>query len=270
MLKDIALAVDVGTKAAGSYAVSLAKLMGAHLTIVPADIESALAAYASSQVRYDVILGRREERRAAISTIVDELQKKSDAQGLPVSTLQLDHWAEERLDSLVRIFRTFDLIVVEQVGESQIDGRSWTIAASVLKTGRPALIVPYIRSHPASLETVLLAWDGSAQAARALGDALPLLAQAGRVVIVGVDADPSEPDGAALEQHLARHGINASFKRTSSAGDIGNTLLSYAADLGADLMVMGAYGHSRLREDIFGGTTNTILESMTIPVLMSR
>ena len=81
---------------------------------------------------------------------------------------------------------------------------------------------------------------------------------------------PERNDGTALKQHLARHGIDARFERTPTSGDIGKTLLSYAVEIDADLLVMGAYGHSRLREEIFGGTTKTIMGRTTIPVLMSR
>jgi nucleotide-binding universal stress UspA family protein len=134
-------------------------------------------------------------------------------------------------------------------------------------------VVPYIQKEAANLRNVLVAWDGSAPAARALADALPILVRAERVEILSVDGrgiDDVHEHGRAVTRHLARHGIDATFKRTTSAGDIGNTILSHAADIGADFLVMGAYGHSKLREALFGGTTRTLLESMTIPVLMSR
>ena len=118
---------------------------------------------------------------------------------------------------------------------------------------------------------MLIAWDGSIPAARAVGDALPFLKRARDVVIVQVDAKtPERCDGTMLKQHLSRHAIDARIKGAASAGDVANTLLSYAADMAADLLVMGAYGHSRLREEIFGGTTRTVMESMTFPVLMSH
>jgi nucleotide-binding universal stress UspA family protein len=102
---------------------------------------------------------------------------------------------------------------------------------------------------------------------------LPLLVRAAQVEILNVDGKGLEDiheHGRVVTRHLARHGIDATFKQTMSAGDIGNTILSYAADIGADFLVMGAYGHSKLREALFGGTTRTLLESMIIPVLMSR
>jgi nucleotide-binding universal stress UspA family protein len=120
---------------------------------------------------------------------------------------------------------------------------------------------------------VLACWDGSRTAARAIGDAMPFLerAKAVDVVIVAEERKSEEMTGANMSAHLARHGVRASVKRIAK-GDIHiqDALLSYAADSGADFMVMGGYGHSRLREFILGGVTRGILESMTVPVLMSH
>jgi nucleotide-binding universal stress UspA family protein len=120
---------------------------------------------------------------------------------------------------------------------------------------------------------VLACWDGSRTAARAIGDAMPLLerAKAVEVVIVAEERKSEEMTGANMNAHLVRHGVAASVKRIAK-GDIAiqDALLSYAADSGADFMVMGGYGHSRLREFILGGVTRGILASMTLPVLMSH
>jgi len=123
---------------------------------------------------------------------------------------------------------------------------------------------------------VLVAWDASREAARAVADAMPLLAAADAVIVLAVDPQPGpdghgEIPGADIALHLARHGVKAQIERTVSAGvPIGELLLSRAADLGADMLVMGAYGHSRVRELLLGGATRSILASMTIPVLMSH
>lgn len=120
---------------------------------------------------------------------------------------------------------------------------------------------------------MLIGWDGSREAARAVCDAMPLLAAA---AVVTVDAEPSRTEhgeipGADIALHLARHGVKATVERTVSAGiDVGNVLLSRASDVGADLLVMGAYAHSRVRELILGGTTRTVLETMTLPVFMAH
>jgi nucleotide-binding universal stress UspA family protein len=145
-----------------------------------------------------------------------------------------------------------------------------------LASGRPILVVPYAGHFETVGRCVLVAWNASREAARAVADAMPLLAAADAVTVLAVDPQPG-PDGhgdlpgADIALHLARHGVKAQIERTVSAEvPIGEVLLSRAADLGADLLVMGAYGHSRTRELLLGGATRTLLASMTIPVLMSH
>jgi nucleotide-binding universal stress UspA family protein len=145
-----------------------------------------------------------------------------------------------------------------------------------LASGRPILVVPYAgRSEPPG-RCVLVAWNASREAARAVADTMPLLKAADIVTVLAVDPQ-TRPDGdgdvpgADIALHLARHGVKAQIERTVSAAvPIGELLLSRAADLGADLLVMGAYGHSRARELLLGGVTRSVLAAMTIPVLMSH
>jgi nucleotide-binding universal stress UspA family protein len=145
-----------------------------------------------------------------------------------------------------------------------------------LASGRPILVVPYAGHFATVGRCALVAWNASREAARAVADAMPLLAAAETVTVLAVDPHPG-PDGhgdlpgADIALHLARHGVKAQIERTVSTDvPIGEVLLSRAADLGADLLVMGAYGHSRARELLLGGATRSILASMTIPVLMSH
>ena len=147
------------------------------------------------------------------------------------------------------------------------------IEGALFEFGRPLVVVPYIQKRGLTLERVLACWDGSRTAARAIADAMPFLerAKAVDVVIVAEERKSDEMTGANMSEHLARHGVAANVKRIAK-GDIAieDALLSYAADSGADFMVMGGYGHSRLREFILGGVTRGILASMTVPVLMSH
>jgi nucleotide-binding universal stress UspA family protein len=146
--------------------------------------------------------------------------------------------------------------------------------AALFESGRPVIVVPYIQKDLFKLDRVMVCWDGSRTAARALADAMPLLefAKAVEVVIVGNGHKKGEQDpGPAVVQHLAHHGLKAEIKHVPGAeSDVASTLLSHAADSSADLMVMGGYGHSRLREFILGGVTRGILGTMTVPVLMSH
>jgi len=145
-----------------------------------------------------------------------------------------------------------------------------------LASGRPILVVPYAGRFETVGRRVLIGWNATREAARAVNDAMPLLAAAEAVTVLTID--PREgPDGhgelpgADISLHLARHGVKAEIERTVSADlPVGDVLLSRAADLGADLLVMGAYGHSRARELLLGGATRSLLRSMTVPVLMSH
>jgi nucleotide-binding universal stress UspA family protein len=144
----------------------------------------------------------------------------------------------------------------------------------VLGVGRPVLIVPRYGTFETVGERVLIAWNGTREATRAVNDALPLLRMAAKVTVLSVDPpDGSVPrvPSADIALHLARHGIaaEAASSRSLDIG-VGNVLLSRAADLGADLIVMGAYGHSRVREMALGGATRHVLEQLTVPVLMSH
>jgi len=148
---------------------------------------------------------------------------------------------------------------------------------SVLAAGRPVLVVPYFtNSYPRLGTNVLVAWDGSREAGRAVRDALPLLQQAQQVIVMSVNPSVSprehgEVPGAEMALYLARHGVKAEA-RPSYAVDISvaDELSARASDLDIDLLVMGAYGHSRLQEVVLGGVTRTLLRHMTVPILMSH
>jgi len=147
----------------------------------------------------------------------------------------------------------------------------------VLSSGCPTLFLPYAGTFPVVGKHVMVAWDGSREATRAVHDALPFLQGAARVTVVTANAlPPKEPrqriPGADIAAVIARHGVKVEIVEVEGADGrhIGDFLLSQAADLGADLLVMGAYGHPRWQEIIVGGVTRTLFESMTIPVLMAH
>ena len=149
------------------------------------------------------------------------------------------------------------------------------IAESALfEAGRPVIFVPYIQKAPLKLDNVMVCWDGSRSAARAIADAMPLLERAGHVEVVIVGNESGKQDeiqGADMGRHLARHGLNVEVERITRGDiDVADVLLSHAANSGAEFIVMGGYGHSRLREFVLGGVTRGILHSMTVPVLMSH
>jgi len=154
-------------------------------------------------------------------------------------------------------------------------GQYALVERCLFASGRPVIIVPPTPAAIVRPTTVVAAWDGSPQAARACNDALIFLQQAERVVLlVGVPADPGENDEPAVEDmvaHLKRHGVAAEVVRlTLERGDIGKLLLAKAKELKADMIVMGAFHHSRWREFILGGVTLTMLEEATLPLFMAH
>ncbi|GJH10524.1 universal stress protein [Caballeronia novacaledonica] len=143
----------------------------------------------------------------------------------------------------------------------------------ILSAGRPVLLMPCTGFFPSIGRFPMIAWDGGREAARAVHDALPLLKAAGRATIVRVDEKADERIADAdIAACIARHGVEVDIVSGASGADAsaGDILLSRAADLGADLVVMGGYGHARWRELVLGGATRTFLQSMTVPVLMSH
>jgi nucleotide-binding universal stress UspA family protein len=144
-----------------------------------------------------------------------------------------------------------------------------------LESGRPVLVIPYVGRYPKVGSNAVIAWKSSREAARAVFDALPLLETADRVQILEVRGKGDEPSGLAPDTSIAaalgRHGIKPSVRSTVAADiSIGDEILSRLADMGADLLVMGAYGHSRMREIVFGGATRHITRHMTVPTLLSH
>lgn len=145
----------------------------------------------------------------------------------------------------------------------------------IVNSGRPVLVTPHTSETQTVGERCVVAWDGSREAARALTDALPLLKASQLVQLLIINPEKrsethGEEPGADIALYLSRHGVNIEITTRFSTQDTGTAVLHACKELGADLLVMGGYGHSRLREMIMGGTTRTILEKMTIPVLMSH
>jgi len=169
--------------------------------------------------------------------------------------------------------RLHELTIVLQPEPSQ-DTSDNTIPQEMLfQSGSPVLFIPYTHKGPFEPKHIGIAWDGGRLAARALRDAAPFLARAQTITIISVnDADiPADVSVAALETHLMRRALSVRVQRTKAdRADIQPTILSVAADTGLDMIVMGGYGHSRLSERILGGVTRGMLQSMTVPTLMSH
>lgn len=173
--------------------------------------------------------------------------------------------------------RYADLVVIGQFDrDTPVPGLMPDFPASVfMQSVRPVLILPSALQSIQSLSRILIAWDASMSATRAVAGALPLLRTASAVDIVVLNATArtdahGEVPGGDLAGYLVRHGVSVDVINRQTDMDIGNALLSMCADQGSDLLVMGGYGHTRFREVLLGGATRTVLESMTLPVLMAH
>ena len=171
--------------------------------------------------------------------------------------------------------RHFDLSVIMQSDDYNGVNNSILIEATLFDFGRPLIVVPYIQRDGLKLDRVVCCWDGSRAAARAVNDALPLLRKAKAVELFIVENEKTANErvicGAEIGRHLARHDVKVEVRTTPADDiDVANTILSHVADCSASLLVMGGYGHSRLREFVLGGATRGILAAMTVPVFMSH
>lgn len=172
--------------------------------------------------------------------------------------------------------RYADLVVVSQADAQDAVARvtPGLPAYVALNSARPVLVVPWAGTFERVGEQVLAGWDASMEATRAVTGAIPLLRRARRVTIAVFNPTPfdahGEQPGADIALYLARHGVNVEVAMQQTGEDVGEAMLSLAADRHCDLLVMGGYGHTRLREMLLGGVTATILRSMTLPVLMAH
>lgn len=276
MIKDILvnLSVSKPRDLARNYAVSVAERFDAHLSAVA--FASEFPTYVGGEGMTTVRIEQwfKERRDAAFKAVkaFDECVRLTD--------LRTDSRViSDVLGAPSRLFseaaRNYDLAVLAQSAPDDSDHNEFMIEETLFGSGRPILIVPYIQSAAMKLDRVLICWNGSKNAARAVGDAMPILVRAGAIRIITVheheDERGGELDGTKAAEHLARHKLRVELRPiVSSETETANIILNEAADNGADLIVMGGYGHTRLREFVLGGVTRSMLKTMTVPVLMSH
>jgi nucleotide-binding universal stress UspA family protein len=274
MIKDIVVNLNVGAKAnsASDYAISVAAALDAHLTgiiflygpIMPVS----RAGYVPPELE---VIERHNE--AAVEAARESFTAASTRSGIKAEPLTLSASLVSAGDQFGQIARRFDLAVVGQPEPETNAVEENIIEAALFDSGGPVIVVPYIQKAPLKLDHVMVCWDGSRAAARAIRDAMPFL-RAGRIEVITVTNEPGKEDQierADMGAHLARHGLNVAIKRVPQGDvDVAAILLSHAADEGVDFIVMGGYGQSRLREFVLGGVTRSMLHTMTVPVLMSH
>ena len=276
MIKDILVNLSLGERGgfAGEYAVSVAAAFEAHVAGIAFLYDPIIPLSGAGYIPADVIDTQERDNADATMAAADHFAKAAALAGVSADPLTLSTSVSGAGEQFGRLARRFDLSLVGQ-SEPETNAIEEVIAeAALFDSGRPVIIVPYIQKAPLKLDRVMVCWDGGRQSARAMADAMPLLKRAGRAEVVIVADEHGKEDeiaGADVGQHLARHGVNVEVKRVAKGDiDVADVLLSHAADIAADIIVMGGYGHSRLREFVLGGVTRSILQSMTTPVFMSH
>jgi nucleotide-binding universal stress UspA family protein len=280
-LKDILVHLDATPRCAArlQLAVALARQHDAHLIGLHV-VDTVLPALA---------LADGSGGGAMVGTLLDQLREDGLAAAAGVEADFRETLRREAINGEWRLVegilpeqvalhaRYADLAVIGQLDpQAAVLGAGQVVEQVLFATGRPVLVVPYAGTFETLGRRVLVGWNASREAARAVNDALPILIAAESVLVLAVNpADSANPQGeepgADIALHLARHGVKAKVEHvTAPATPDADVLLNKASELAADLIVVGAYGHSRLREMVLGGVTRTLLQSMTVPVIMSH
>jgi nucleotide-binding universal stress UspA family protein len=277
--QDLLVHLDDGTGCARRVdaAIRLAASHGAHLTGFYPLVEIPLLNAIRDRIPRDLQARMAAEAKAQAEAALKTFREAAERGGIAYET-RTDQALDTTLASVLGMHARYaDLVVLGQVDPDQPPYVGSDLPAEVvLAAGRPLLVVPHDWAPGPLGERVLVAWDASREAARAVSDALPILERAGSVLVVSVNPQPTplghgEVPGADIAVHLARHGIEVEVQSIETGEmDVGEALLSVAADGTRDLLVMGAYAHSRLRELVLGGATRTVLERTTLPVLMAH
>lgn len=277
--KTILVHVDCGARSADrlDLGMQLAGAAGAHCVGLFALSSPRIPSYARAEAGNMIAEAEARFRDAAALTAGRVFDAAVTRNGSSLSEWRVS--GRDALGAVLLSARYADLVVVGQ-HDAELEGATGVSAdfvdELVLAAGRPVMVLPYAGRFPTVGRTILVAWNASREAARAVTDAMPMLQQADRVQVVAFDpgkggADHGDIPGADIGLWLARHGVKVQVAQQNGAGlDIGAQILSRAADIDADLIVMGAYGHSRMRELVLGGATRTLMQSMTVPVLMSH
>ena len=253
-------------------ALPLAEAHGA--TLVGVHVLPAVVVYADAtiSVSTEFIVAQQESFRQDAKAIEEAFRERVQSSGVPLEWHMADTGDEPTMRAASTLCNTADLVVATQYHDSIPAAAGYSPDELVLGTGRPVLVVPISGGLAPLGRRVLVAWNGAREAARALFDCLPLLEPDAELKLAAVDSARGESTIHAMVRTLSRHEVKAtSALLTRRDGrSTPEEILKAAGDFGADLLVAGCYGHSRLRETVFGGATTRILRDMRLPVLMAH
>ncbi|HQS49402.1 MAG TPA: universal stress protein [Xanthobacteraceae bacterium] len=278
MIRDILVNLTNGgaRDAAGEFAIHLAARLSANLTGLAVTYEMEVPPFYMGALPTDFIDAQIKENEEAALKAAERFGHEAAAAGIVYETRTLSASLGIAANRFASMARLFDLTVVAQPDPDR-PGPEEVIAETVLMdSGRAVLLVPYVQTTPLGTGRAVIAWDGSRAAARALNEGMPLLHLAKTIEVLsimrGTEDEQSFEGCAEVARHLARHGLKADVHKLhiGPGQKVADTILNEVSDQGADFVIMGGYGHSRLKELVMGGVTREILDTMTVPVLMAH
>ncbi|WP_181705982.1 universal stress protein [Chthonobacter rhizosphaerae] len=274
-IKDIFTLVDLYDEAmpGPSAAIELARTLDAHVTGLSLAMEPLAPGFLASPIPADYIVGAIEEAQRQADVAARRFRDRASAADVAAEARTLTVLAGAAAPILAQAHLS-DLVVIGQEDYDKPEPMRGTVIEAVLfEAGVPLLLIPKDGPRRIAFNRAVIAWDASSTAARAVHAALPLLERFATVEITIVESkrDWAGEPGADVARYLARHGLDVTINLIHrEANDVAATLNRHVRSTGADLLVMGAYGHSRLREFIVGGATRGILETMVVPTLMAH
>lgn len=275
-IRDMLVVVDLaGERRAAKLAVDLAGKVGAHLTGLALAYDPITPAYSmAAPIPTDFMVSAREQALEDAKKAGAAFEEIARISALSVETHVSDVMVGDGFGGIVDHSKLCDLVVVGQDNPDQREPLREVLTEAVMFQAEvPALLVPHTGPSEFKADHAVIAWNGGTTAARAVRAAMPLLELSKKVTVVIVEGGrkQSEIPGSDLATYLARHDLDVTVRTVSrTPAGIGQTILDFASNEGADWIVMGAFGHSRLREFILGGTTARVLKAMTLPVLMAH
>ncbi len=274
-LKDILNLVDLnGNRPSTKVALDLASKCDAHVTGVAITFDRLVQGFVAAEVPSEYLNHARQQSVDLTKKSLAAFDELAGKAGVRSEARLIEMVEGGSVEPFIAHLSMTDLLVIGQDKPEPTEPmREQLIEAALFDSGIPILVVPYAGHDSFSAEHVMVAWDGSRTAARAVHAGLPLLELAKKVSIVIVENGKrlAGESGSDIATYLSRHGVNVAVQRIKKPPiGIADTMLNFIADEGVNLTVMGGYGHSRMREFILGGATRGMLASMTVPVLMAH